>query len=168
MPSIPTSESSRWLPLPLPLPALTPPGPISLSLLLLLLTTLYLSRSFLRLLLRQHLSPLRLLPSPPPSSLFMGNLPEMHEQENTDLIHTWVTAYGNVFTYRGFVGGCRLMLCDTEAIKYVLGRAYEYPKPDFVRDSLASMAAGYEGLLTAEGEMHKKQRRIIVRPSLPL
>lgn len=136
-------------------------SPLLLSLFLLFLTTLYLFRSFLLLLLRQRLSPLRLLPGPPLTSYFMGNLIEMHDQENTDLIHTWSTAYGSAFTYRGFIGGCRLMLMDPKAIGYVLGRAYEYPKPDFVRDSLASMAVGYDGLLTTEGGQHRKQRKIL-------
>lgn len=128
---------------------------------LLLLSSLYLAKNFILLLIRQHRSPLRLLPGPPSPSFFMGNLIQMHDQENTNLIHDWVAAYGNTFSYRGFIGGSRLMTVDTTAIAYILNHAYEYPKPDFVRDSLATMAAGHEGLLTVEGEKHRRQRRII-------
>lgn len=55
------------------------------------------------------------------------------------------------------------MTVDTLAISYILSNAYAYPKPDFVRDSLATMAAGHEGLLTVEGEDHKRQKKILVR-----
>jgi hypothetical protein len=82
---------------------------------------------------------------------------QMHDQENNNLLADWESTYGSTFVYRGFIGGCRLMLTDPVAVAHVLGHAYDYPKPDFVRDSLASMAAGHDGLLTSEGEMHRKQ-----------
>ena len=122
-----------------------------------LVLVLYFLWTFLLLLLRQARSPLRHLPGPPSTSLFMGNLPELHDQENTGLVARWAHSYGSAFVYRGFMGGRRLMLVDPVAVNYVMSRGYDYPKPDFVRDSLASMAAGYEGLLTADGEMHRKQ-----------
>ena len=89
----------------------------------------------------------------------MGNLREMHDQENNGLVARWAAEHGSTFVYRGFIGGCRLMTTDPRAVNYIMSRGYDYPKPDFVRDSLASMAAGYEGLLTAEGDMHRKQVR---------
>jgi len=81
----------------------------------------------------------------------------MHDQENNNLIANWVSRYGPNFVYRGFVGGCRLMTTDPVAVAHILGNAYDYPKPDFVRDSLASMVAGHHGLLTVEGDDHKRQ-----------
>ena len=89
----------------------------------------------------------------------MGNLREMHDQENTNLLARWEEVYGSTFVYHGFIGGRRLMTTDPLAVAHILGRGYDYPKPDFVRDSLASMAAGYEGLITTEGEDHRKQVR---------
>ncbi|OSD01474.1 cytochrome P450 [Trametes coccinea BRFM310] len=123
--------------------------------------SLYFLWTFLSLLVRQARSPLRHLPGPPSTSLFMGNLKELHDQENNGLVARWASSFGRAFVYRGFMGGRRLMLVDPVAVNYVMSRGYDYPKPDFVRDSLASMAAGYEGLLTAEGEMHRKQRKIL-------
>ena len=125
------------------------------------LPLLYFTHTFLLLLLRQRLSPLRLLPAPPSPSLLTGNLAELHDQENNGLLARWSAAHGPSFCYRGFLGGCRLMTTDARAIAHVLGRAYDYPKPDFVRDSLATMAAGHEGLLTVEGADHRRQRRIV-------
>ncbi|KAJ6584658.1 cytochrome P450 [Mycena capillaripes] len=130
---------------------------------LLLLSSLifYLLSGFIRLLVRQALSPLGLLRGPPCPSFFMGNLMEMHDQENNNLIAEWEAAYGSTFVYRGFIGGCRLMTTDPVAVAHILGNAYDYPKPDFVRDSLATMAAGHDGLLTVEGDAHKRQRKIL-------
>ncbi|KAJ7246417.1 cytochrome P450 [Mycena rebaudengoi] len=122
---------------------------------------LYIFSSFIRLLIRQYLSPLGLLRGPACPSFFMGNLEEMHDQENNDLVAEWEAAYGSTFVYRGFVGGCRLMTTDPVAVAHILGNAYDYPKPDFVRDSLATMVAGHDGLLTVEGSVHKRQRKIL-------
>ncbi|KAJ7644303.1 cytochrome P450 [Roridomyces roridus] len=116
---------------------------------------------FLRLLLRQALSPLKNLRGPNSPSFWMGNLREMHDQENNNLIADWESAYGSTFVYRGFIGGCRLMTTDPVAIAHILANAYDYPKPDFVRDSLATMVAGDQGLLTAEGDAHRRQRKIL-------
>ncbi|KAK7048105.1 cytochrome P450 [Favolaschia claudopus] len=121
----------------------------------------YLLGDFIRLLVRQALSPLTQLRGPPCPSFFMGNLMEMHDQENNNLVAEWEAAYGSTFVYRGFVGGCRLMTTDPVAVAHILGNAYDYPKPDFVRDSLATMAAGHDGLLTVEGDAHKRQRKIL-------
>ena len=137
-----------WIPSTLPLVLLAPAA-----------ITLYFLWTFLMLVLRQARSPLRHLPGPPSPSFFMGNLREMHDQENNGLVARWTAEYGSTFVYRGFVGGCRLMTVDPLAVNYIMSRGYDYPKPDFVRDALASMAAGYEGLLTAEGDMHRKQVR---------
>ncbi|KAI0952883.1 hypothetical protein AcW1_007249 [Taiwanofungus camphoratus] len=40
-------------------------------------------------------------------------------------------------------------------------RGYDFPKPDFVNRKLARMAVGKEGLLTVEGEVHRRQRKIL-------
>ncbi|KDQ62249.1 hypothetical protein JAAARDRAFT_148989 [Jaapia argillacea MUCL 33604] len=138
-----------------------PYTPSLLLLVPLLLVFCYALSTFLRLLISQHLSPLRRLPGPPSHSWFMGNLKDMHDQENNGLLHTWQQKYGNTFVYKGFIGGRRLMTMDLRAVAYILGSAYDYPKPEFVRDNLASMAAGHDGLLTVEGDQHRRQRKIL-------
>ncbi|KZT67097.1 cytochrome P450 [Daedalea quercina L-15889] len=122
---------------------------------------LYALSTFLLLVLRQALSPLRNLRGPSSPSFFMGNLREMHDQENTNLVVRWEQQYGTTFVYRGFMGGARLMTTDPVAVAHILGRGYDYPKPDFVRDNLSNMAAGEHGLLTVEGEDHRRQRKIL-------
>lgn len=127
---------------------------------------LYALSTFLLLLLRQARSPLRNLQGPPSPSFFMGNLREMHDQENTNLVVRWEEQHGSTFVYRGFMGGARLMTTDPVAVAHILGRGYDYPKPDFVRDNLSNMAAGEHGLLTVEGEDHRRQVRLFAeRPT---
>ena len=118
---------------------------------------LYILYTFISLLIRQVMSPLRKLSGPPSPSFFMGNLREIHDQENTNLVARWEAAYGSVFVYHGFVGGRRLMTTDPAAVSHILSRGYDYPKPDFVRDALANMTSGYNGLLTLEGDEHRRQ-----------
>ncbi|KAL6300090.1 cytochrome P450 [Sparassis latifolia] len=122
---------------------------------------LYFLYTLLRLLVRQASSPLRYLPGPPAQSFFVGNLRELHDQENNNIILRWEAQYGSTFIYHGFLGGCRLMTTDPVAVAYVMNRAYEYPKPDWVRAALAGMASGDDGLLTVDGEVHRKQRKIL-------
>lgn len=126
---------------------------------LVLACALYIVWTFLALLVRQARSPLRHLPGPPSPSFFMGNLREMHDAENTNLVGQWERAHGSTFVYRGFIGGCRLMTTDPAAVSHILSRGYDYPKPDFVRDALASMAAGHDGLVVVEGDAHRRQVR---------
>lgn len=85
----------------------------------------------------------------------------MHDMANSDLLSQWEAKYGPNYAYKGFLSGSRLMTTDPVALSYILGHAYDYPKPDFVRDTLAAMGAGEEGLVTSEGEVHRRQRKIL-------
>ena len=69
----------------------------------------------------------------------------MHDAENTGLYAAWEKEYGSTFVYHGFLGGPRLLTTDPKALAHILGNAYHYPKPGFVRDSLATIAAGHDG-----------------------
>lgn len=122
---------------------------------------LYVLWTFLALLVRQARSPLRHLRGPPSPSFLVGNLREMHDQENTALFARWEHRYGSTFVYHGFLGGARLLTTDPVAVAHILAHGYDFPKPEFIRDALASMAAGHEGLLVVEGEDHRRQRKIL-------
>ena len=84
----------------------------------------------------------------------------MHDQENNNLVVRWTACYGPALVYRGFFSGPRLMTTDPVAIAHILGHADNYPKPNFVRDTLAAMTAGRDGLLVVEGDAHRRQVRI--------
>lgn len=67
----------------------------------------------------------------------------------------------DVYVYRGILYGDRIFLGDTHAITQILGpgRSYDYMKPMQVRRLLTEMLG--EGLLSAEGDVHKRQRRVV-------
>src|SRR5882757_3587550 len=144
------------------------PYPLLSSFLFLVSTSiLYLLRPLFFLILARFRSPLRLLPSPPSPSFFLGNLAQLADQENNDISHTWTEQYGHTFAYRGFINGHRLFTTDPTALSYILGHAYDFPKPKFITDALAEMGAGHDGLLTAQGDVHRRQ--VCLLPSrLPL
>jgi hypothetical protein len=118
---------------------------------------IYCLRPLFSIILARFCSPLRLLPSPPCPSLFLGNLAQLADQENNDVVHTWIEQYGQTFAYRGFFNCHRLLTTDPTALSYILGHAYDFPKPKFITEALAEMGAGHDGLLTAQGDIHKRQ-----------
>ena len=118
---------------------------------------LYCLRPLFTIIVARFCSPLRLLPSPPSPSFFLGNLAQLADQENSDIFRTWTEQYGNTFSYRGFINGHRLFTSDPTALSYILGHAYDFPKPKFITDALAEMGVGHDGLLTAQGDVHRRQ-----------
>lgn len=139
--------------------------PLLPSLLLLSsLAVLYVLRPLFFVFIARVRSPLRLLPSPPSPSFFVGNLAQLANQENNYILHSWTEHYGHTFTYRGFLNAPRLFTIDPLALSYILGHAYDFPKPDFITDALAEMGATHEGLLTVHGDVHRRQ--VCLVPSL--
>ncbi|KAI6147260.1 cytochrome P450 [Pisolithus tinctorius] len=126
-----------------------------------LVAVAYVLRDLIVLLATQYLSPLRALRSPPSPSFLFGNLREMYQQENTGLLFDWEDAYGHTYAYRGFLGGYRLITTDLTVITHILAHPERFQKPDFVRENLAAMGAGSESVLTTEGNVHARQRRIL-------
>ena len=121
------------------------------------LLVVYILRPLFHLVRSLCLSPLARLPSPPSPSFLLGNLAAIADQENNDVLSAWTRIYGSTFTYRGFIGGRRLLTTDPLALNHILGHAYDFPKPEFVRASISAMVAGDGGLLTVEGDVHRRQ-----------
>lgn len=99
----------------------------------------------------------------------------MQEGNPGDKQMEWTKQFGGAVVYRGFLGNERLLLSDPKALMYVLQtRCYAFPKPRGARSALSNLLG--EGVLTTEGDVHKKQRKIInptfsqaaVRDFLPL
>lgn len=123
------------------------------------LAACYVLADLIAMLWRQIFSPLQRLRGPPNPSFLFGNLREMYNQENTGLLYDWDATYGSTYAYKGFFGGSRLLTTDLTALAHILSHSDTYQKPDFVRDNLGAMGAGDEGLLTTEGDVHKRQVR---------
>ncbi|KAG8745688.1 hypothetical protein FRC11_013005 [Ceratobasidium sp. 423] len=71
----------------------------------------------------------------------------------------WMEMYGTTFRYRGFLSSYRLFTADTRALTYVMTHTDIFPKPDSIRKGLANVVG--DGLLSAEGDVHKRERRIM-------
>ncbi|KAI0037006.1 cytochrome P450 [Vararia minispora EC-137] len=104
-------------------------------------------------------SPLKNLRSPPSHGFFTGNLKEVL-RTNPSLMHEqWVEAYGPVFKYKVEMGADRLFVLDVRAVTHIINYSNDYQKPEFTRLAISRLFG--EGILMAEGEVHKKQRRVM-------
>ncbi|KAI6042618.1 cytochrome P450 [Pisolithus marmoratus] len=131
-----------------------------------LVVVAYVLRDLVVLLATQYLSPLKALRSPPSPSFLFGNLREMYQQENTGLLYDWEDTYGHTYSYRGFLGGYRLITTNLAAITHILTHTERFQKPDFVRENLAAMGAGSESVLTTEGDVHARQAPAFTAPHI--
>ncbi|GAA5844471.1 hypothetical protein JCM9279_006316 [Rhodotorula babjevae] len=111
-------------------------------------------------LVRPHTTSLRELPGPGRGSFWYGQVPKILADPPGVPHCEWHEQYGGASQYAGFFGTTRLLLFDPAALTHVLvTRSYEYPKPDEVRGDLAMILG--KGILFAEGDDHRRQRRIM-------
>ncbi|GAA5826477.1 hypothetical protein JCM11251_002387 [Rhodosporidiobolus azoricus] len=135
--------------------------PILSALYLLLASVLSTIVYFLVLtLVRPYRSSLRDVRGPPSESFLFGVLPTILKEEPGKSHVRWMEEYGAAVRYKGFLGDQRLVIYDPVALNHVLlSNAYDYPKPEEVRGELAMILG--KGVLFAEGEDHRRQRRIM-------
>lgn len=74
--------------------------------------------------------------------------------------HTnWTRLYGHVYRYRSFFGRHRVVIDDPAALEHILFRRQDiYPKPREINEALIHVAGN--GLLTAEGDVHRRMRKV--------
>ncbi|KZT61466.1 cytochrome P450 [Calocera cornea HHB12733] len=109
---------------------------------------------------RRLRSPLRFLPGPHTDQWLFGILGNSSEESKGErFARTWYEKHGRTFSIRVFGGSYRLITLDTRAVAHILLHADNYPKPETLR-TLLGVSIG-EGLLIAEGDVHKRQRRIM-------
>ncbi|KAH9821277.1 cytochrome P450 monooxygenase [Melampsora americana] len=110
--------------------------------------------------LRPMLSPLSRLPGPKNESLIFGNSAVPLGPEAGYGIRKWHDQFGPTIRVRGFFGTTRLCTVDPKALHHILvSKAYSYPKPQENRRTLGNMIG--RGLLFAEGQAHKRQKRML-------
>ncbi|EGG12967.1 cytochrome P450 monooxygenase [Melampsora larici-populina 98AG31] len=111
-----------------------------------------------KLFLRPLLSPLSRLPGPKNPSVLFGNLAVTFGLEGG--LRQWHKDIGPTLRLRGFFGNVRLSTIDPKALNHILvSRAYAYPKSEATRRSLGNLLG--RGLLFAEGETHRRQKRLL-------
>ncbi|KAK2460650.1 hypothetical protein APHAL10511_007120 [Amanita phalloides] len=107
---------------------------------------------------REYNSPLRRLPGPDSPSWIYGNFKEIWENDNSVVHERWVATHGPTLKYKGLFGMTRLFTMDTKALTHILMNG-NYQKPESSRYHLRQLLG--EGLLVAEGDKHRQQRRIM-------
>ncbi|CAG7850455.1 SubName: Full=Related to Cytochrome P450 {ECO:0000313/EMBL:CCA72147.1} [Serendipita indica DSM 11827] len=118
------------------------------------------SVDFVWMILRPRFSPMRALKGPSGGSLFFGHLKLAGNQQPVGAWHrAQLKKYGHVLCYKGFMNQDRLLTTDLKAIQHILTNSAIYHKPYEARYSLSRLLG--RGLLFAEGNEHRRQRRIM-------
>jgi len=132
---------------------------LSLILRLLLGLAVYSFWKLARLLYRQSISFVNKLPGPESTSWIYGNFREIMENENSVLHEKWVSVYGHTLKYKALFGMNRLFTVDTKALNHIVMNSHIYRKPEPARYALSQLLG--DGVLVAEGEKHRQQRKIM-------
>lgn len=110
--------------------------------------------------LRMNRSPLRTLPGPRKGeTLLYGHLPLMLSGEGHEVLRGWAREYSGTFRIRGMLGTYQLITTDTRALSHVVSAPDIFKRPESERNGIKKFFG--EGVLYAEGQQHRDQRRII-------
>jgi cytochrome P450 len=103
----------------------------------------------------------RRIPGPPRQHPLFGNWRELVQDGSPLQVGIqWRQKYGPVVRMACAWGRTRLVISDKRALRHIMTEhAYEYPKPDDSRRELAFVVG--DGLLSSEGDVHRKQKRIL-------
>lgn len=108
----------------------------------------------------KYFSPLRHLPEPTGNSLFMGQFTAIAKERTGLPQQRWSNELPNdgLIRYLNVFNGERVLVTSPKALMEVLTtKSYEFIKPALVRNGLGRILG--EGILLAEGEEHKIQRK---------
>nr|ASN66820.1 Cyp5139R1 [Phaffia rhodozyma] len=121
---------------------------------------LFVSLFIFQFYIRPSLTSYSNLPGPKIESYIWGNMKGLMSNEPGVGHEALVLKYGKTLRYNGFMGMQRFYTADPRAVSYVLNNGYDYPKPARVRVLLEEILG--TGLLSAEGGVHQRQRKIVV------
>ncbi|EKM53352.1 uncharacterized protein PHACADRAFT_259665 [Phanerochaete carnosa HHB-10118-sp] len=104
---------------------------------------------------------LRDVPGPKPQSFWLGNLKQLYLQQVGEGDFELQKQYGGIARVRGSLGGESLWISDPKALQYIyVTSGYRFTKtPE--RRALSRLHSGH-GLVWADGEDHKKQRKVML------
>ncbi|KAJ7598450.1 cytochrome P450 [Mycena floridula] len=123
------------------------------------LSTWIISKLVQRLIRNSYATPLR-GPTSSPSFLYGYQLKIVEDQNETaTLYQDWATEYGSVFSIPWIMGeSTRIVLMDPKAIAHFYARGEAgYTQTQASRNVIAMIFGN--GIITAEGEVHRRQRR---------
>nr|VWO96500.1 Cytochrome P450 monooxygenase CYP52X1 [Ganoderma boninense] len=115
-------------------------------------------RFIYRLLTRPSISD---IPGPEPTSFWLGHLPELFQEESGDTDFKWQAEYGSIVRVKAPFGEDMLWVSDPKALQYIYQTSgYNFPKQPERR--ILSRLIGDSGLTWAEGDVHKRQRKVML------
>ncbi|KAF2870321.1 cytochrome P450 [Massariosphaeria phaeospora] len=109
------------------------------------------------------LSPLRHLPQPPGSHWLLGHFRRIYRETTGEPQRDWMDEVPNdgVLYYRWMFNESRILITSPKALAEVLAQKnYEFIKPQRLRAGLGRLLG--VGILLAEGDEHKRQRRALM------
>ncbi|KAJ7448998.1 cytochrome P450 [Mycena latifolia] len=118
--------------------------------------TLY---ALLKVLYLEFISPLRNVLGPQSDHWFLGNRRQIFTSVEDDQEGLWTAQYGRTVRINTFLGFSQLFTTDTKAVQHILSNSDLYQKPAMRRYFLGRVAG--PGVLVAEEDVHKKQRKIM-------
>lgn len=101
------------------------------------------------------------VPGPDSDSIWLGNLREIFQSQAGVPDFKYQALYGDVVRVNGVFGQGRLMISDPKALQYIIHTSgYAFPKwPE--RTEISRVLMG-RGLLWADGDIHKRQRKVML------
>ncbi|GLB39979.1 putative cytochrome P450 [Lyophyllum shimeji] len=101
------------------------------------------------------------LSGPPSASLLFGVQPAIFTWDPAAVYERWVNQYGPIFRFpRGILASDKLVITDLKAVTSFLARdTWTYIQPQLQKDVLEAIIGG--GVLVAEGEDHRRLRRVL-------
>lgn len=100
------------------------------------------------------------LNGPPSSSLLFGVTRDIVKGDQGVLYEQWATEYGPVFQIPTMLGGRRTILVDPKAVAHFYSReTFTYVNSKFSKMAISNLIG--KGLLYAEGESHRRQRKTL-------
>ncbi|KAG9003825.1 hypothetical protein FRB93_010841 [Tulasnella sp. JGI-2019a] len=110
--------------------------------------------------IRSYSSPFKELPGPDKiDSYLWGHFPRIFKAPSPVVHEEWAALYGPTFQYRAFFLARLCFTMDPRAVSHMINHAYDYPKPPAIQELLTALLG--KGVLTAEGDVHRRQRKIM-------
>ncbi|KAI0800178.1 cytochrome P450 [Fomes fomentarius] len=101
------------------------------------------------------------VPGPEPTSFWLGHLPELFQEQSGETDFKWQEQYGSVVRVKAPFGEDMLWISDPKALQYIYQTSgYNFPKQPERR--ILSRLIGDTGLTWAEGDVHKRQRKVML------
>ncbi|CAG8554126.1 3316_t:CDS:2 [Cetraspora pellucida] len=108
-----------------------------------------------------YLSPLRKIPGPPVDNVILGHYASFLNKDQGEALAYLSQKYGGMVKYHGLWNEPNIVISDPQLVQQVMvTRSYEYPKL-FLNKKFAKEFFGGEGILLAEGDSHKRQRKMM-------